>query len=62
MYDVNLLHDELGTGYFDHGFLYFFYTFFIKQQLNYWVIGLVCYEKRPAVPRKGERPINQLIN
>ena len=33
--------------------------FFLEQQLNYWVIGLVCYEKCPAVPRKGERPINQ---
>ena len=32
---------------------------FLNNNLNYWVIGLVCYEKCPAVPWKGERPINQ---
>ena len=44
MYDVNLLHDELGTGYFDHGFFKtFFILFFIPffkttiELLGYWV-------------------------
>ena len=32
---------------------------FLNNNLNYWVIGLVCYEKRPAVPQKGERPIKR---
>ena len=32
---------------------------FLNNNLNYWVIGLVCYEKCPAVPQKGERPIKQ---
>ena len=31
------------------------------MSMNYWVSVLVCFEKRPAVPQKGERPINQFM-
>ena len=51
--------DSIQDVYTEHINNFFLVDFFLNNNLNYWVIGLVCYEKCPAVPQKGERPIKQ---